>query len=158
MKCTLESSFLTWNSIPVFVDDGGQNVVFVYTGEGAAKLTFGDDQIKRFHLTTVGGEKFDAGPEYLEYTKGNYYDCYTHVNLRDDDGDIVIFNSNRIDNQEFILEVAGGTGKWQGIDGELRAKLMFLETRETPAINPATRFWCVYAFEGAGEVTLPDGN
>jgi len=158
MKFTLESSFLTWNSIPVKVDGSGKNVVFTYAGEGAAKLAFGDGRVERVHLTVVGGEKFDAGPDYLDYRKGNYYDCYAHVNLRDGDGDIIILNSDRIDNQEFILAVAGGTGKWDGISGKLDAHLIFVETRETPAMNPAMHFWCVYAFDGTGDVTLPTGS
>ena len=158
MKLTLESSFLTWNSIPIMMDGSGKNVVFTYAGEGAAKLTFGEDRVERVHLTVVGGEKFDAGPDYLDYEKGNYYDCYAHVNLRDNDGDIIVLNSTRINNQEFILAVAGGTGKWDGISGELSAHLIFVETRETPGMNPATHFWCVYAFDGVGDVTLPAGN
>ena len=145
---------MTWNSIPVALDEKRKDVVFVYAGEGGAKLTLGDNRTVRFHMVAVGGEKFDGGVEYLDYKQGNYYDCYAHVNLRDDDGDFIAINSDRIDNQDFFLKIAGGTGKWAGVSGQLKAKLTFVETRKTPGMNPATHFWCVYALEGDGEISL----
>lgn len=154
MKFSLESSFLTWNSIPVPTDGTGENVAFVYAGEGQAKLDFEDGRSVRFHLQTVGGEKFNGGPDYLDFRNGDYFDCYTHVLLKDEDGDTIIMKSEKIDNQEFIMGIAGGTGKWNGIGGQYDAKLTFVEVRKTEGENPATHYWCVYAFEGEGNVTF----
>ena len=151
-QCVLESSFLTWNSIPCLLDEAGKNVVFTYSGEGQAKLTIGESS-HRFHLIVTGGEKFDGGPDYLDWKSGNYYDCYAHVNLRDADDDKIILNSEKIDNQDFIMAVAGGTGKWRGITGELRCALTFVETRKTEGQNPALHYWCVYAFSGEGKLS-----
>ncbi|WP_234497560.1 hypothetical protein [Vibrio maritimus] len=153
MKFVLESSFLTWNSIPVKTTADTKDVVFVYSGEGQAKVDI-DGNAHRFHLVCTGGEKFDAGENYLDYLKGNYYDCYAHVNLRDADGDLIIINSGTIDNQDFIMRVAGGTGKWEGIKGKFDAKLTFVEVRKTEGNNPQNHYWCVYAFEGTGDVEL----
>ena len=150
-ECILESSFLTWNSIPCNLDENGQNVVFTWSSEGQAKLTIAGQE-RRFHLIGTGGEKFDAGPDYLDWKTGNYFDCYAHVNLRDDDGDKIVLNSIKIDNQDFIMEIAGGTGKWRGTTGELNCALTFIETRKTPGQNPAIHYWCVYAFEGSGKI------